>query len=148
MFGNIDSGIATSLIALISTVMFTLFVRSIITVFRYGVFFRAELATKKEQQEFEQHIKSDLRGYKEELLNIVLKSSDRIINDKVKALENLKDLPAKITALDQVLDQKIKNLNEKLDAIKSLEDNVRSLNTKVNRLEYGQTNADVRRKEK
>jgi hypothetical protein len=145
---GISNSLLVSIIALIATGMFTLFVKSIITVFRYGVFFRAELATKQEQKEFEVQIKDDLRHYKEELLNIVIKSSDRIINEKVKSLDDIKDLPAKIVALDKLLDEKIKNLNEKMDTVKVLEDNVRSLNTKVNRLEYGQTHNEVRRKEK
>jgi methyl-accepting chemotaxis protein len=136
-----------SLFAAVAAGLFTIFARSIILIFRYGVFFKAELASKQDLTDFKKEMKEEFKGYKEELFKAVMTTANNTINDKTKSIDTIAKTAQDLAATEAVLEEKIKNMTEKIDEVKSLADNVTSLNNRMNRIEYGDNNQGVRRKE-
>lgn len=134
-----------AIIITISTLMMTLFARTVIKVFRLGATFKVELATKQELKEFEQEIRRDLRAYKEEISTTVMTTAIQIINSKLKEVEDIHKMVADMKAIKAVLEVEIKNMMKKVDEVYSLSDSVRILTNKVNRLEYGKDSIAGRR---
>jgi methyl-accepting chemotaxis protein len=142
-----NQAVLVSLFAAIAAGLFTVFARSIILIFRYGVFFRAELATKQDLSDFKREMKEEFKGYKEELFKAVMTTANNSINDKTKSIDSIAKTAQNLAATEAVLEEKIKNMTEKIDEVKSLAENVTSLNNRVNRIEYGDNSQGVRRKE-
>lgn len=136
-----------AVIITISTLMMTLFAKTIIKVFRLGVTFKTHLATKEELRIFEEEIRRDLRSYKEELSTVVMTTAIQIINDKLKDIDNIRNVLSDIKSIKAVLDVEIKNAMSKVDEVHSLSDTVRILSNKVQRLEFGKDVTDIRRKD-
>jgi uncharacterized protein YukE len=143
-----NPGIIITIFATLATLLFTVFARTIIVIFRYGVFFKAELASKQDLAEFKKEMKEEFRGYKEELFKAVMTTANSNINEKTKAIDSIGKTAQNLASTEAVLEEKIKNMTEKIEEVKSLGDTVRSLNNRVNRLEYGENSQEVRRKEK
>jgi len=137
-----------AIIITVSTLMMTLFARTIIKVFRLGVTFKTQLATKEEMNKFEEDIRRDLRAYKEEISTVVMTTSIQIINDKLKDVSDIHKLLSEMKSLKAVMDVEIKNMMRKVDEVYSLSDAVRILTNKVNRMEFGNDNTTARREDK
>jgi hypothetical protein len=142
-----NPAILVTLLILLATTMFTIFAKTIITIFKMGVLFKEELATKRDQLSFERKIVQDLRDYKDELMKVVMATSMNTINDKLKSVDDVQDLVSEMKTLEATLEIKVKNAMEKVDEVRGMAENVRILTNKVNRLEYGSDNQEVRRKE-
>jgi len=127
--------------------IFTLLTRSIIGVFKLGLSFRAQFATKEDQKEFEKEMKKDLRDYKDELLKVVMAASMEIIREKLSDIENIQEMANAMKVTERELEIKIRSAMEKVEEVRSMSDNIRSLNAKVDRLIYGQDQGTMRRKE-
>jgi hypothetical protein len=131
-----------------ATLAFTIFMRATITIFRMGASFRTEFATKNEQKEFEKQIIKDLREYKDELLKVTMAASMEMIREKLKDVDTIQQTSQEMKSTEARLEIQIKSAMEKVEEIRGMADNVRSLNAKVERLQYGQDQTDIRRKEK
>jgi hypothetical protein len=131
-----------------STTMFTIFAKTIITIYRFGVSFRSQFVTKNEQKQFEKEMVSDMKDYKDELLKVVLSASMETIRDKLKDVDTIQNTANDMKLLTKELDIKIKNAMEKVDEVRSMGENVRSLGKRLDRMEYDQTTTEVRRKER
>jgi uncharacterized protein YPO0396 len=132
----------------VATLAFTIFMRSTITIFRMGATFKTEFATKKEQKEFEKQVISDLRDYKDELLKVVMAGAMEVIREKLKDVDTIQQTANEMKATEAKLEVQIKSAMEKVEEVRGMADNLRSLNAKVDRLQYGQDQSDVRRKER
>jgi hypothetical protein len=131
----------------IATLAFTIFVRSIVSIFQLGLNFgKGELI--KGQKEFEKQIISDLRDYKDELLKVTMAAAMQTINEKLKNIDSIERTAQEMKATEAKLEVQIKGAMEKVDEVRGMADNLRSLNAKVDRLQYGQDNQDVRRRER
>jgi hypothetical protein len=131
----------------VATLAFTIFVRSIVSIFQLGLNFgKGELI--KGQKEFEKQIISDLRDYKDELLKVTMAAAMQTINEKLKNIDSIERTAQEMKATEAKLEVQIKGAMEKVDEVRGMADNLRSLNAKVDRLQYGQDNQDVRRREK
>jgi len=128
--------------------MFTIFAKTIITIYRFGVSFRSQFVTKNEQKQFEKEMVSDMKDYKDELLKVVLSASMETIRDKLKDVDTIQNTANDMKLLTKELDIKIKNAMEKVDEVRSMGENVRSLGKRLDRMEYDQTTTEVRRKER
>jgi hypothetical protein len=130
------------------TIAFTIFMRSTITIFRMGATFKTEFATKGEQKEFEKQIIKDLREYKDELLKVTMAASMEMIREKLKDVDVIAQTAQQMKATEAKLEVQIKSAMEKVDEVRGMADNLRALNSKVERIEYGQNNSEIRRKER
>jgi hypothetical protein len=131
-----------------ASLAFSIFAKSIMTIFRMGATFKVQFATKNEQKEFEKQVISDLRDYKDELLKVVMAGAMEVIREKLKDIDTIQETANTMKATEARLEVQIKSAMEKVDEVRGMSDNLRSLNAKVDRLQYGQDNADIRRKEK
>jgi len=136
-----------TILIILATMVFTIFAKVIINIFMMGVKFKADYATKRDQLRFESEMKEDLRAYRDELLNAVMVAAMEMIKEKFKEIDGIKDVATNIKIIEKELEVKIRMVMDKVDEIKSLSDNVRSLDKKVERLQYGSTNSEIRRKE-
>ena len=59
-----------------------------------------------------------------------------ILNTKLKDMNDAKEAVDTIKIVRAEIDLQLKNINEKYDNIKALSDEVRNLNTKIQRIEY------------
>jgi hypothetical protein len=142
-----NPALIVTLLILLATTMFTIFAKTIITIFKLGVVFKEDLATKRDQLSFEKRIIDDLRGYKEEVLKVVMAASMETIKEKLSDVEDIGEIAGEMKTLQATMEIKIKAAMEKVDEVRGMSENVRILTNKVNRLEYGSDNQEVRRKE-
>jgi len=112
-----------------------------------GAIFRAEYATKRDQITFEREMRETFKEYKDEVLKIVMSASMEMIRDKLKDVERIKNTEQDMRLLEKELQLKMTNVLDRIDETKTLSDNIRALNAKVDRIQYGQHTAPVRRKE-
>jgi hypothetical protein len=131
-----------------ATLAFTIFMRATISIFRMGATFRTEFSTKKEQKEFEKQIIKDLREYKDELLKVTMAASMEMIKEKLRDVDAITQTAQQMKATEAKLEIQIKSAMEKVEEVRGMADNIRSLNAKVERIQYGQDQTDIRRKEK
>jgi hypothetical protein len=131
-----------------ASLAFSIFAKSIMTIFRMGATFKVQFATKNEQKEFEKQVISDLRDYKDELLKVVMAGAMEVIREKLKDVDIIQQTANDMKATEARLEIQIKSAMEKVEEVRGMADNVRSLNAKVDRLQYGQDQSDIRRKER
>jgi hypothetical protein len=136
-----------TVIVTIAIFAFTVFAKSIIGIFKLGVFF-SEREMSQRQVKFEKQVIDDMRSYKDELLKVTMTAAMETINDKLKNVDSIERTAQEMKATEARLDIQIKNAMEKVEEVRGMSDNLRSLNAKVDRLQYGQENQDVRRREK
>jgi biopolymer transport protein ExbB/TolQ len=138
--------LVTSLV-LMATTMFTIFAKVIIGIFQLGVKFRQDYATKRDQLRFESEMRDMFKDYKEELLKTVMSAAMEMIREKLKEIKDIKDVAQTVKIIEKELQIKMQNMMDRIDETKALGDNIRALNAKVDRLQYGQSAAPTRRKE-
>jgi ubiquinone biosynthesis protein UbiJ len=97
---------------------------------------------------FEKQVISDLRDYKDELLKVVMAGAMEVIREKLKDVDTIQQTANDMKATEARLEVQIKSAMEKVEEVRGMADNVRSLNAKVDRLQYGQDQSDIRRKER
>jgi len=135
-----------AVIITLATLMFTIFARAIVGIFKLGIYF-SEKELSQKQIKFEKQMIDDMRSYKEELLRVVLAAAMSSINDKLKDVDTIAKTATGIKTTEAKLEIQIKNAMEKVDEVRSMADTVRSLSARIDRLQYGQENQDQRRKE-
>ena len=72
----------------------------------------------------------------------------RIIEKELKPLDDVVAMSNEMKVTKQQIDSDLKLMNDKYDEIKQIGDTVRSLSTKVTRIEYGQEASNERRTER
>lgn len=126
----------TSVIITIATIMVIAFARSITKIFKMGVTFKADLATKTEQREFEAEIRRDMRGYAVQIQKSVQDSVMVTVNNRLKDIEDAKQAATDIQITKAEIEMQLASLREKTANIKDIEDTIRQLNNRVQRLEF------------
>ncbi len=133
----IDILSSTSFVAFIIGILIIQFAKAIIKIFNMGVMFKTNLATKKEQQEFEERIRQDLVNYKEEIQRTVLSVCLRTIDREMRHVDEINKTATELKLSEQSMRAKMEDLNSKYDEVKATTDSVHALTTKVQRLEFG-----------
>lgn len=123
----------------ITTIMIIAFARCITKIFRMGVLFNNDLATKAQLQNFEAEVRKDMRGYAIQIQESVIKSVMVVVDSRLKDIDDAKKAAVDIRVTKAELEAEIRNALSKFDDIKTVGDSVRQLNTRVQRLEYGAT---------
>ena len=142
-----NPAVLVTALVLMATTMFTVFAKVIIGIFQLGVKFRQDYATKRDQLRFESEMRDMFKDYKEELLKTVMSAAMEMIREKLKEIKDIKDIAQTVKLIERELQIKMQNIMERVDETKSLADNIRALNAKVDRIQYGQSQTDIRRKE-
>lgn len=145
VMGILNSAVGTTLSI---TALITILWRSAIGIYNKGKTDKKELVTKQEMKDFEADTRKDMRGYVRQITDTVTDSSMRIIEKELKPLDDIMSTANEMKVMKVNIDNTLKQMNEKYDDIKQIGDTVRSLTTKVTRIEYGKENATERRSEK
>lgn len=139
----------TSIMIIVATVMVIAFARSITKIFTMGVTFKSDIVTRKEQREFEEEMRRDMRSYAAQIQKSVSESLMLVLNNKLKDIDDAKDAADTIRIVKAEIDLQLKNINEKYDNIKAISDEVRNLNTKIQRIEYqNMSNANLNKSDR
>lgn len=112
------------------------FARAIVRIFRMGATFKTEFATKKEQRDFEDEIRKDMRGYAGQIQASVLNAVLNVINTKMKDVDEANKAVVDIKVMKAEIEAEFNRINEKYDEIKDTTKQIASINNKVQRLEY------------
>lgn len=131
----------------IITICLTVFSRMVIKIFRFGATFKTELVTKDEQKAFEESIRKELRSWRDELQRNILETCLRTIEKELQSVSEIKEISQEMKTNMEVEKERMKVINESLTDVKSLADTIRQMNSRLNRLEYGDTNSTARRTE-
>lgn len=126
----------TSVIIVIATIMIIAFSKCITKIFRMGVTFKADLATKAELNDFEAEIRRDMRGYAIQIQKSVIDAVMIVINNKFKDVDDMKSAALDIKVIKAEIEMELKNISAKTAEIQDVSNTVRSLNNRVQRLEF------------
>lgn len=135
-----------SVLAVIIGLVMIGFSKAIISIFRMGVTFKSNLASKKELNDFEAEIRADMRGYTAQIQKAVTDVCVRIINEKLKGIDTVQSSVEEIKILKAEIEVEIKHAMEKFDEVKGVGDSVRALGNKVSRIEYQTSNSTGERR--
>ena len=135
-----------SVLAVVIGLVMIGFSKAIISIFRMGVTFKSDLASKKELKDFETEIRADMRGYTTQIQKAVTDVCVRIINEKLKDVEDVQSSVEEMKILKAELEVEIKHALERVDEVKGVGDSVRALGNKVSRMEYKASNATTERR--
>ena len=137
-----------SVMIMIAGVAIIAFAKSIIKIYKIGATDKAHQVTREELVAFENQMRTDMRGYTGQIQKIVLEACLKVIESKMKDIEDVKNVATDMKIMKAELEAEIKTALEKYDEIKSVSDSVRTLGNKVSRLEYNSDNSTMRRTEK
>lgn len=137
-----------SVISLVIGFLIMGFAKSIIKIFNMGVMFKTNLATKKEQKDFEERIRQDLVNYKEEIQRTVLSICLRTIERELRNVDAINNTANELKVSAESVKAKMEDLDAKYDEFKEVATKVRTLSDKVQRLEFGRDTTIGRRSEK
>lgn len=133
----------TSVILTIATILIIAFSRTIIRIFRMGATFTTQLATKQELDDFKKEMKDDMHGYAIGIQKAVMDACMKVIDHRFATIESdlkeSKDAARVMTELKVSLQKDMRQMEKELQNFTDLSNTVRSLNTKVTRLEYSST---------
>jgi methyl-accepting chemotaxis protein len=137
-----------SVISLVIGFLIMGFAKSIIKIFNMGVMFKTNLATKKEQKDFEERIRQDLVNYKEEIQRTVLSICLRTIERVLRNVDAINNTANELKVSSESIKSQMEDLDAKYDEFKEVATKVRTLSDKVQRLEFGRDTTIGRRSEK
>ena len=112
------------------------FAKSIVKIFQMGVYFKAELASKQELRDFENEMRRDMRSYCIQIQKTVTEAAMTIINNKLKDIEDSRNVAIEMRVLKAELDAELKNVIERSEEVRASADTLRTLANKVSHLEY------------
>ena len=125
-----------SILITIVSLLIIAFAKTIISIFRMGVTFKSNLATKKELKDFETEIRKDIRMSVASMQKTVTDACMRIIDSKLADVEEIQQAAVDIKVLKAELEAEIKHIMEEYNEIKSIGDTVRKLSNTVSRMQY------------
>ena len=126
----------TSVILTLAAILIIAFARAIIKIFQMGATFKVQLATKDEMEAFKKEVRDEMHSYAIGVQKAVMDACMKVIDNRLMDIAEAKQTSVDIKLLKVELENEIEKVMEKYDEIKAVSDNVRALNTKVNRLEY------------
>lgn len=128
------------------TLLITAFAKTIVKIFNMGVMFKSNLATKKDQKDFESEMKSDMRAYANQIQQITLQSCMKVIEKQFKDYSDIKTIASDMKALKAQMDAESKITLEKYSEVRNMGETVRTLSNKVQRLEYQDQSSTMERR--
>lgn len=142
----IDSLMANkTVLLLVFGIVITLLWRASLKIYNFGVSHKSDFATVEDQKKFENEMREKNRSDKSDLQDSLLKIMLREINRETRPIKNIEEVINSVKNDKEILDYKMKMFDERLDEIRRLNENVKQLEAKINRLQYGDDNDTVRR---
>ena len=135
-FISILNALSGTLVATVSGVLIIAFAKSIIKIFNLGVTFKTNLATKEEQEEFEDKMRKEMLAWKEEIERTVLSIALRTIERELRNVDKISETATDIKITEENLKNKIADLEEKYTELKDAITTLNTLKNTVQRLEY------------
>lgn len=146
--GNIITSNSGMIFTLLLTLCLTFFSKMIISIFRMGVMFKSDLATKAELEAFKKEVRADMRAYKTELTEAVMSTCVKIIEERLKDITEVRNMATSMKATEARVSEQSKFISEKMADLNSVLDTVRRLNIRVENLSASNGNNNpVRRRE-
>jgi len=106
-------------------------------------------AIREFQADFEEEMKKDMRGYAAQIQKTVLDAAVKLIERELKDIDEAKQAAVDVKVLKTKIETEVNNALKDINNLKSVEDELRSINARLNRIEYNKDNVDlVRRSEK
>ena len=115
----------------------TIISRTAIKIFRFGVNYKSNFSTVEQQKEFESATKEELRNIKNELQDSLLKSCMRAIDRETAPLKELKQIEEDVKSTKIKIDLQLKDIGEKYEDLRKMQDSVRDLEKRFNTIQYG-----------
>lgn len=143
--GNLISDNSGMIFTILLTVVLTLFSKMVIKIFRYGVNYSNELASKSDFESFKREIRLDMRAYKDEVVKSIMNTCMKLIEERLKDIDNVRNAASDLKVFQAEIKAQLKAMNAQYDELKSYSDNLRALNAKVSRLEGGNIQDSQRR---
>lgn len=143
---EVVSGNSAAIFSILLTVILTIFARCIVQIFRLGVNFKSTLTTKDEMVSFQREVREDMKHYKTELTEAVMSTSVKIIEEKLKDLQEIRTIAIDMKQFEGRLSEQIKTIDEKYSEIKSVNENLKSLHNRVEILSMQQGNETQQRR--
>lgn len=137
-----------SVMIMLAGIVIIAFAKSIIKIYKIGATDKAHQVTRDELTSFENQMRTDMRGYTGQIQKVVLEACLKVIDAKLKDIEDIKSASVDMKVMKAEMEAEIKTALEKYDEMKSVADSVRTLGNKVSRLEYNSENSNTRRTEK
>lgn len=137
-----------SVMIMIAGVVIIAFAKAIIKIYKMGATDKAHQVTRSELTDFENQMRTDMRSYTGQIQKVVLEACLKVIDAKLKDIDEVKGTAVDMKVMKAELEAEIKTTMEKYDEIKSVSDSVRSLGNKVSRLEYNDATSNTRRTER
>lgn len=138
---------STSVTLTIAAILIIAFAKAIIKIFRMGVMYKADLASRKDLTEFEAEVRNDMRNYASQIQKAVTDSMMVLINERLKDIEDAKDAVETMKIMKVEMDSQIKIMLEKYEETRTISQEFRTMSNKIARLEYNDENKNERRSE-
>lgn len=127
---------STSVVLALATILIIAFARCIIRIFRMGATWKTEFATKKEQKDFEESMRKEMRGYAVQIQKVVTDAAVTIINSKLSDIEDAKKAAEDVKEIEIKLNAALEKENERYDELKGVSGKLNALSNTVARLDY------------
>lgn len=144
---------SASILTICITLILTIFGKMILSIYKAGLMHSKELMSReehmKEMNNFKAEVRADMRAYKTELTEVMMQTSVKIINEKLKDMDQIKAVAIDMKAVEARMNEQVKTIDEKYAEFRSVSDNMRSMNARIESLSsnMGNQNTQTRRKD-
>ena len=150
--GSDYTGVILTGITALAVLFFSMFAKTIYSIFQAGVNYKSNFVTKEEMEklkksfeEYKTETKLDFKAWKEESERLILRSVKMLIDSELK---NVSKLEAKMDDFNETyltFKTTADFMYQKLDKITLIEDEIVNMKSRITRLEYDDDENSVRR---
>lgn len=112
-------------------------------IWRSAQIFRKEVVSVQDLNEFKAKMRSDMRYYKEEITDVVIKAAYKSIEDKLDVINDFKNSFIELEKLKVEIKYEFDKIKEQMSKVDVVSDNMKSLQNKVTRLDNNKPNSGV-----
>lgn len=135
-----------TVIVFLWTIGLTIFSRMIIKIFRFGVTWRQQLTTKDEFDAYRKETENRIRVTFKDMEKRVTETCLREVKNSLKDIDDIKNISADIKVDKQVIDEKMKMMEERYSEMKKAMDSVQVLERRVSQIQNNDNNANTFRR--
>lgn len=130
--------IIAAVIVFVMGFVFKAISKTVIFIYNKGRLDTKHLATKQEMEMFKSEVREDLRHYKAELTDILIRQMNDKVNDRLEDITEIKKLRKEIEEELLKLDLERDQFNKYVERIDEMAEMLRTINNKLERLENEQ----------
>ena len=125
----------TAIAITIATVLFTIFTKTIITIYQQGIAFKTKFVTVEEFERLERELREEFRFYKEETTKTIMIAVNEMVKEKIKSFEDIRSIANEVHVDKETIDIKLETFNEKLKDLNEVRNAITSINNRINSLQ-------------